>query len=214
MGEESGSAAAQVLGIVGSPRRKGNTEFLMLRALETIQEEGFMTELIPLADKAIGACRGCDTCKTTGECSIHDDFQGVYAKMRLAQGIIIGSPVYNFTLTPQIISLKIRASRISHSTKDPQTYHSSGSALEKKVGGAIVVARRAGAVEAIAGLHNFFLCNDMFIVGSRYPNVAFADHRGEVAKDMEGLANIERFARNFAWLLKRVWSFESRGSNR
>lgn len=202
---------AQVVGIVGSPRKNGNTEFLIRRALEIIRQEGWTTALIPLAGKSIGPCQGCDTCKKTGECTLRDDFQGVYSQMLAARGIILGSPVYNFTITPQLISLKIRASRMSHSTRDPKTYYSS-SALEKKVGGAIVVARRAGAVEAIAEINNFFLCNEMFIVGSRYPNVAFAYAKGDVAKDIEGVANIERFARNFSWLLKTISKFETRNS--
>jgi len=194
---------ADVVGIVGSPRKNGNTEFLMSRALEIIAAEGLATELIPLAGKAISPCQGCDTCKKTGECSIKDDFQGIFEKMRNARGIILGSPVHNFTATPLIISLKTRASRMSHTTQDPKTYYSS-SALARKAGGAIVVARRAGAVESIAELNNFFLCNEMFIVGSRYPNVSFAYDKGDVAKDAEGVANVERFARNFAWLMKRM----------
>ena len=194
---------AEVVGIVGSPRKKGNTEFLMKRALEIIAAEGLATELILLSGKAIGPCQGCDSCKKTGECSIKDDFQGIFEKMRNARGIILGSPVHNFTVTPVIIALKIRASRMSHTTKDPKTYYSD-SALARKAGGAIVVARRAGAVESIAELNNFFLCNEMFIVGSRYPNIAFAYDKGDVAKDAEGVANVERFARNFAWLMKRM----------
>jgi len=198
----------QVIGIVGSPRTQGNTEFLVRRALEIIAAEGFSTEVIPLAGKAVGPCNGCESCKKTGECSIKDDFQDVYEKMESAQGILLGSPVHNFTVTPLIISFKTRASRMSHSTKNPETYYSS-SALARKVGGAIVMARRAGAVESIAELNNFFLCNEMFIVGSRYPNVAFGYEKGDVAKDSEGVANIERFARNFAWILKRVSASES-----
>jgi multimeric flavodoxin WrbA len=198
----------QVIGIVGSPRTQGNTEFLVRRALEIIAAEGFSTEVIPLAGKAVGPCNGCESCKKTGECSIKDDFQDVYEKMESAQGILLGSPVHNFTVTPLIISFKTRASRMSHSTKNPETYYSS-SALARKVGGAIVTARRAGAVESIAELNNFFLCNEMFIVGSRYPNVAFGYEKGDVAKDSEGVANIERFARNFAWILKRVSASES-----
>ncbi len=200
-------SAIHVVGIVGSPRKSGNTDFLMRRVLEIIAGEGFTTEIIPLAGKSVGPCQGCDSCKTTGECAIKDDFQGIFEKMLNAQGIILGSPVHNFTVTPLIIALKTRASRMSHSTKDPKTYYSS-SALAQKIGGAIVTARRAGGVESIAELNNFFLCNEMFIVGSRYPNVAFAYDKGDVAKDSEGVDNIDRFARNFAWLLKRVASSE------
>ena len=70
----------------------------MRRALEIIAGEGFKTELIPLAQKAIGPCQGCDSCKTTGECMIQDDFQEVYERMLHVQGIILGSRVYNSIL--------------------------------------------------------------------------------------------------------------------
>ncbi len=193
----------RVVGIVGSPRKGGNTEFLVRRALEIIGGEGFATELIPLAGKNIGLCQGCDTCMATGECAIKDDFQGVFARMLTARGIILGSPVYNFTITPLLATFKIRSSRMSHTAQNLKSPDSS-SALGKKVGGAIVVARRAGAVESVAEINNFFLCNEMFIAGSRYPNVAYALGKGEVAKDTEGVANVERFARNFAWLLKKI----------
>jgi multimeric flavodoxin WrbA len=200
---------ARIIGIVGSPRKGGNTEFLMQHALKIIGGEGFDTELIPLAGKNIGLCKGCDTCKQTGECSIQDDFQEVFARMLPAEGIILGSPVYNFTITPLMSTFKVRASRMSHTAKSLKS-HDSSSALEKKVGGAVVVARRAGAVESIAELNNFFLSNEMFIVGSRYPNVAYALGRGEVVKDTEGVANIERFAHNFAWLLHSISKSQAR----
>jgi multimeric flavodoxin WrbA len=197
----------RVVGIVGSPRKGGNTEFLVKHALEIISREGFATELIPMAGKNIGLCKGCDTCKDSGECVIKDDFQEVFARMLPAQGIILGSPVYNFTITPLMATFKIRSSRMSHTVKNLKSPDSS-SALEKKVGGAIVVARRAGAVESIAEINNFFLCNEMFIAGSRYPNVAYALDKGEVVKDTEGVANVERFARNFAWLMKKIGTGE------
>ena len=58
---------AKVVGIVGSPRKDGNTEFLVQTALDKIQEKGIDVELIRLADKKIGYCIGCDVCKKTNK---------------------------------------------------------------------------------------------------------------------------------------------------
>lgn len=63
----------KVVGIVGSPRRGGNTELLVNEALKAAGEEGIETELITLVDKIIKPCDGCRVCRRTGECHIEDD---------------------------------------------------------------------------------------------------------------------------------------------
>jgi len=42
------------------------------------------------------------------------------------------------------------------------------------------------------------------VPGSSYWNVALAREAGEVARDSEALATIERFADNLAWLAERL----------
>ena len=83
-----------VIGIVGSPRANGNTEFMVKTTLEKIEENGIETELITLHDKNIGNCIGCDSCKKTNECIIKDDMQELTQKVKEADGIIMSSPVY------------------------------------------------------------------------------------------------------------------------
>ena len=63
-----------ILGIVGSPRRNGNTELLVSEALRVVEEKGVKTELLRLAGKEIKPCDACLSCKKTGECHIKDDF--------------------------------------------------------------------------------------------------------------------------------------------
>ena len=79
----------KVVGIVGSPRRGGNTEILTQIALEEIKKEGIETELISLAEKRIAPCDGCRSCIETGKCHIKDDFDSIFAKMKKADGIIL-----------------------------------------------------------------------------------------------------------------------------
>ena len=60
----------KVVGIVGSPRSNGNTEFMVKHTLNELDKLGIETELITLHDKNIGYCIGCDSCKNTDECAI------------------------------------------------------------------------------------------------------------------------------------------------
>jgi multimeric flavodoxin WrbA len=205
---------SEVIAVVGSSRRGGNTELLTGVVLEKIAERGFRTELIVLANKHIEVCSACESCRLKKRCSTEDDFQAIYPKLMEAKGIILASPVYSFGPTPQILAFTTRASRVAHAIgdsrefKDPTEYvqtYPHPSALARKVGAALTVARRAGGSSTLALLNSFFLRNQMFLVGSNYINVAFGYERGEALKDQEGVANLRLLAENFAWLLDQLY---------
>jgi multimeric flavodoxin WrbA len=184
----------KIVGIVGSPRSGGNTETLTRIALEEVQKEGLETELISLAGKKIEPCDGCRSCLTTGECHIKDDFEPIFNKMVEADGIILATPVYFGAATPQIVSL---ISRFYGRSREKRL-------LENKVGGPIVVARRAGHNFTLAQLMFFFMISGMIVPGSTYWNIAFGREKGEVVKDEEGVRTIRNFGRKLAWLAKKV----------
>jgi len=91
----------KVIGIVGSPRHVGNTRYLVNEALETLKQEGIDVELIPLDDKRISPCEACEACEALLNCKIEDDFQEIFEKMKAADGIIVGSPVYFGSASPR-----------------------------------------------------------------------------------------------------------------
>lgn len=76
--------------------------------------------------------------------------------------------------------------------------------MRRKVGGPIVVARRAGKNFTFAQLMFFFMIHEMIVPGSTYWNVAFGRKPGEVEKDEEGVATVRNFAKNVAWLIKKL----------
>jgi len=184
-----------VIGIVGSPGISGNTEILVAETLKTIAEGNIKTELIRLADKEIKPCDACLSCRKTGECRIKDDFQEIFDKMMKADGIILASPVYFGSTTPQIMALIDRAGYISGAK---------GRVFENKVGGPIVVARRAGQNFTLAQLLFFFMQQGMIVPGSTYWNIAFGIEKGNVLSDEEGLRTIRNFAKKMVWLIKRL----------
>jgi len=185
----------RILGIVGSPRVGGNTERLVAEALKAAEEDGAETELLRLADKEVKACDGCLSCRKTGECHVKDDFKPIFDKMVEADGIILATPVYFGSATPQIKALIDRAGYLSGAE---------GRVFENKVGGALVVARRAGQNFTFAQLLFFFLHQGMIVPGSTYWNVAFGREKGEVTKDEEGLRTARNFVKKMVWLLGRI----------
>jgi len=184
----------KAIGICGSPRNGGNTEILIRRCLAGLEERGIETEFIPLRGKTIKGCVACGLCKQRmdGRCAIKDDnFHEVFDAMKEADIIVVGSPVYFGSATPEMMALLDRAGYVGRTGEN---------VLSRKIGGPIVVARRAGHNFTFAQLLYWFMINDMVVPGSSYWNIAFGRQIGDVENDEEGLATVDRFAENLAWL--------------
>jgi multimeric flavodoxin WrbA len=91
-----------VLGIVGSPRRGGNTDLLVEAVLEGARSAGARTEKIALRDLSIGPCLGCDSCRKTGKCAQKDDMRGLLEKMEASDVWVLGTPVYYWGPSAQL----------------------------------------------------------------------------------------------------------------
>ena len=84
----------KILGVVGSPRRDGNTHILVSRILEGAKEEGAIVESLLLNDLTIAECDGCHTCWEGKGCSKNDDMSSIYPKIIESEIIIFGTPIY------------------------------------------------------------------------------------------------------------------------
>jgi len=84
----------KILGVIGSPRKKGNTHILVSRILDGAKEEGADTEIIFLNDLDIRECDGCHSCWKGRQCSKKDDMNAIYPKIIESDIIIFGTPVY------------------------------------------------------------------------------------------------------------------------
>jgi len=187
----------KIIGIVGSPRSKGNTETLTRIALEAAAEEGAETELITLAGKDIQPCDGCRVCNQNRTCHINDDLPPIIEKMLAADGIILATPVYFGSATPQIKALIDRSGYSAPRSDGRRPF-------ENKVGGPIVVARRAGQNFTYAQLMFFFMITGMIVPGSTYWNIAFGRQKDEVVQDDEGVKTIKYFGKKLVWLAKKI----------
>ena len=184
----------KAIGIVGSPRKGGNTEILTRHALEAIEEEGLAIELIRLAGLDIRPCNACMVCREEERCPIDDDLFPIYNRMKEAEAIVLATPVYYGSATALLKALMERAGFISGRRR----------VFTGKVGGPLVVARRAGQNFTFAQLMYWFHHQGFFMAGSTYWNIAFGWEKGEVNQDDEGLRTARNFGKNVAFLMKKL----------
>jgi multimeric flavodoxin WrbA len=145
----------KILGIVCSPRINGNTEILIQEVLESARYCGANVKLITISDKKLNPCTHCEACYQTGECNIDDDMNEIYSELIAADGVVLGTPVYFWSISAQA---KLVIDR-TYALRYPQQK------LRGKIGGAVAVAGRRGQVEALSQLNTFFLGQKMLVVG-------------------------------------------------
>jgi len=182
----------KVLGIVCSSRKGGNTEILVKEALAGAKQTGADTKLLKISEMKITPCDGCTTCHQTGECRIKDDMQKTYKKLLAADGIILGTPVYFWSVSGQAKTLMDRTYALRY------PHHR----LKNKVGGAIAVAGRRGTVSALSVINNFFLGHDMLATG-----LGIAGHgteKGEVKQDEHAMKSARSLGTQVTELIKRT----------
>ena len=184
----------KAIAIVGSPRKNGNTEMLARHTLKAISEEGLDTELVSLAGLNILPCNACMVCRDEEKCPLDDDLFPLYTKIKEAEAIILASPVYFGSATAQLKAFMDRAGYIAIRRR----------ALAGKVGGPLVVARRAGQNFTFAQIMYWFHILGFFMPGSTYWNIAFGREKGQVQEDNEGLTTAWNFGKNIALLVKKL----------
>jgi len=190
----------KIMGIVGSPRKKGNTNYLVKEALKAAGKLGVETELINMCDIEIEPCVACDICKSTGECAIYDDVPNLLDKLTDSQGVIFGSPVYFGSMTSQLKMLIDRSRPLRFDFK-----------LKNKVGGGISVggSRNGGQETTISAIHQFMLIHDMIIVGdgaplAHYGGTGVGSNINSAEGDDVGLETSRNLGRRMAELILEI----------
>lgn len=167
-----------MLGVVCSPRLRGNTHVLVEEALKAAAELGAETELFLAGQKMIAPCDACDFCQKSGECCIDDDMQELYARMKGADGIIIGSPVYYWGVSAQAKAVMDRT--YCFRPERP---------LRGKAAGALVVARHRGETTALSALLGFLVSQRLVVAAAASGK---GDEPGEVARDSAAMEEARR----------------------
>jgi multimeric flavodoxin WrbA len=185
----------KVLLVNGSPRNDGNT-FCCLKEIEAqLQKHGMESEIIQIGRKPVRMCINCGGCHQNNGagCVFDDDLCAVITeKMRDADALIVGTPVYYGQPNGGILSLMQRL------------FFSAGHLVQNKPAAALAVCRRGGATATLQTMNMMFEMMNMPVVTSQYWNIAYGAGKGEVKLDKEGMQTMRTLADNMAFLLKKI----------
>jgi multimeric flavodoxin WrbA len=204
----SEGSAIRLLGISGSPRKKA-TDYIVNEALRYAHEKfGAETEYFSASGKEMKFCIHCDYCVRTKQGCIHkDDLVDLYEKMIWADAWIIGTPVYQGTLSAQTKTILDRCRAVV--ARDPKVFMN-------KVGAAAAVGgdRIGGQEPAIRSIHDFYIINEMIPVGggsfgSNLGGTFWSKDKGAegVSEDPDGLRSLRRTMKKLAetaQLIKKI----------
>jgi multimeric flavodoxin WrbA len=95
-----------VLGLQGSPRRKGNSRFLLETFLNATASFGAETRLIEVDQRHILPCKEYTVCEKKGYCPIEDDMLSeIYGLIRRADVVVAATPVFFYNMSAQLKGL-------------------------------------------------------------------------------------------------------------
>lgn len=164
----------KVLLLNGSPRKNGCTYTALCEVADTLKKEGIESEIFQAGNPSKEAV------KEAAE------------KLKQADGLIVGSPVYWASPTGKIIEFMDMLCSMA------------GNELLYKPAAAVASARRAGTTATLDVLMKYFLYHQMPVVSSNYWNMVHGNTPEEVRQDAEGLQIMRTLGNNMAWLLKSI----------
>ncbi|MDD2971702.1 MAG: flavodoxin family protein [Lachnospiraceae bacterium] len=95
----------KVLIISTSLRSNSNSNKMAEEFARGAKETGNRVELISLAGKQIGFCKGCLACQTTKKCVIKDDAIEIAEKMLDSDVVVFAAPIYYYEMPGQMKTL-------------------------------------------------------------------------------------------------------------
>ena len=185
----------KVLLINGCPRANGNTARALKEVADTLAAEGVETETVWTGNKPVRGCVACYQCKAKnlGKCVFDDDAaNGIIEKLKTADGIVVGSPVYYGQPAGAFLALW---QRICFAGTE---------FVKAKPAASVAVCRRGGSTAAYQCMNMPFEMLSCPVVTSQYWNVTFGREEGECERDIEGMQTMRTLGRNMAWLVKNL----------
>ena len=183
----------KVLLFNGSPKTDGNTAFALRQMADVFQAEGVEVEIIQVGSQSIRGCTACGGCAKIGMCVFDDLVNETAEKLKTADGLVLGSPVYYASPNGTLLSFLDRL------------FYSSGHIDKRmKVGASIVVARRGGCTASMDVLNKYFTITQMPVASSTYWNIIHGSKPGEAAQDAEGIRTVRNLAKNMVFLMQSI----------
>jgi len=146
----------QIVAVLGSPHgMKGSTGKVLEALASAARACGADVSVLSLAELRVGPCHACDACHKTGTCPTRDDFGKVRDAMLAADGVVLASPNYIFSVTAQMKCLMDRWCGPLHLQ-----------AMEGKYGAALVTSGGKESLEVETYVLRFLRAMGCWTVGS------------------------------------------------
>lgn len=84
----------KIIGICGSPRKGGNSEWALERVLDACERNGASTEMVLLSTAYVKMCTGCLMCEDDNVCPLVDDMGVIYEQIKASEILVFSSPAY------------------------------------------------------------------------------------------------------------------------
>jgi len=178
--------------INGSPHEYGCTYTALKEVARGLAEHGVNTEIVHIGTSDISGCKGCFACRKLGHCITNDIVNELAQKLKTADGMILGSPVYFSSPNGSLIAFLDRL------------YAAHGNSLMYKPCGCMVSARRAGTTATLEVLNKYPLVNEQPLISSSYWCMVHGSSSEEVLADEEGMEIAYHLGRNMAWMIKAL----------
>lgn len=192
----------KVLLLNGSPHEKGCTYTALTEIAKELAKENIDSEIMQVGSKPVKGCIACYACikLNNGHCVFDDDLVNpVIDKIKEADAIVVGSPVYYAGISGQIKSL---LDRVFFAGRD---------IFANKLAATVVSCRRGGASASFDQLNHYFMMKNMPVVSSQYWNQVHGGNAEDVVKDYEGMQTMRTLAKNMIWLLKCIEAGKQNG---
>jgi multimeric flavodoxin WrbA len=186
----------KVIAINGSPNKEGNTYHSLRLVGNEIIENGIEFEILHVGNKMIHGCIACRKCadNKNERCDIKTDDLNIWIqKIKNADGIVIGSPVYYSGIAGTLKCFLDRLFFVSGSN---------GNMFRHKVSAAVVAVRRTGGSVTFDSINHYLTYAEMIVATSCYWNVIHGRNAGEVIQDSEGVQVMRVLGKNISWILK------------
>ncbi len=186
----------KVIAINGSPNNEGNTFHALRMVGYELIAAGIDFEILHIGHKLIHGCITCGKCVVNKDekCVIKTDDMNIWIQqIKVAQGIIIGSPVHYSGIAGTMKSFLDRMFYVAGVN---------GGLFRHKVAAAVVAVRRTGGSVTFDSLNHYLNYSEMIVATSNYWNVIHGRSAGEVTQDAEGKQIMRVLGKNMAWLLK------------
>ena len=179
----------------GSPHKNGCVFTALSEVESALTQNGITSEIYWIGNHAVQGCIACYKC-SSGDGWVFKDrlYIELVEKIREADGLIIGAPVY-YAGPPG--SLCAILDRVCFSAS---TY------FKHKPAACVVNCRRGGASAAFERLNKYFTILEMPVVSSQYWNSTHGTTPDELRRDLEGLQTMRTLGNNMAYMLKSLSS--------